>query len=56
MVKFVQNEHITYSTAGEYHTFTHFENDSQIILSWSEILAPLKSIDVLSELHYHLSL
>lgn len=35
---------------------SHFENDSQIILSWSEILAPLKSIAVLSELHYHLSL
>lgn len=35
---------------------SHFENDSQIILSWSEILPPLKPIAVLSELPYHLSL
>lgn len=34
---------------------SHLENDSQIILSWSGILAPLKSIAALSELHYHLS-
>lgn len=43
-----QQENITCSS--------HFENDSQIILSWSEILAPLKSIAVLSELQFHLSL
>lgn len=43
-----QKENITCSS--------HLENDSQIILSWSGILAPQKSIAALSELHHHLSL
>lgn len=43
-----QKENITCSS--------HLESSSQIILSWSGILAPRKSIAALSELHYHLSL
>lgn len=43
-----QQENITCSS--------HLENDSQMILSWSGIPAPQKSIAALSELHYHLSL